>query len=1269
MRNKFKLLLIGLSLILFTGLALGSAPILSGVGSSDITSDSALISYDVDLSDANTYVEYGTSSSLGSSIGPFSGDSSYSKTLSSLSPDTTYYYSVFAYNSSNASEFSNSSIDSFTTSSATITATAPILSGVGSGSITSDSAVISYDVDQSDANTYVEYGTTSSLGSSIGPFSGDSSYSKTLSSLSPDTTYYYSVFAYNSSNASEFSNSSIDSFTTSSATITATAPILSGVGSGSITSDSAVISYDVDQSDANTYVEYGTTSSLGSSIGPFSGDSSYSKTLSSLSSSTIYYYSVFAYNSSNASVFSNSTIATFTTSSSSNPPVASFDTSATSGALPLTITFTDTSTNSPTSLEWDFDDGNTTTTTNDTITHTFTSTGTYNVTLKATNGDGDDTSDAVTITVYPKTYYTGDRIWDENADQSDDKYIWDAKSFSGFFYDLESGLSSENMTIYNIDRSLGDGDIVYQTRPVETDFENSDWGSYQVIGFMAEKYFAGYSDGTDIDGVDEVSLMSAGQLSKILLDDDDKESVYSGSSLILEEGYELNVIEVDVNGDSVYVTLTQDGDEIDSAVISSGDDYVYETDLGDADDVALIIIHIDDVFSGTESNAVFIQGVFQISDDYTELDDGESIGEMEITSISDELIEMENDGTVSLSKGKTINLMGSINLVVADNDDIRFAPYVDMSDPGTYELRGTVAEDDDLLTWTPLNFEGFYYDIDEGIQTETLELTAISGRSIDDGDLVYTSTPASVEFEHSDWGEFQVIGFMAEKYFAGYTDDTDVDDVDEVSLMSNGQLSKVLLDDDDKASVYSGSSLILEEGYTMDIIEVDTNGDSVLIELYQDGDEVDTEIVSANDDYVYEKDLGDADDVPIIIIHFNEVFAGTESNAVFVEGIFQISEDYIELEDGESYDAMEITSYGEDSIVMKNEDSISLSKDKDITLMGEVGIRVADSGTLRYYPYVEVTTAASQALSISLSESTVTEGDEVTITITSRGSRISDATVMVEGTTIGTTDDEGTIDYDADEAGTFEITAEKDGYTSASDDLEVIDKDDETRKMSIEVSPDEVYEGSSITIYVLQAIGGDAISGVTVTFDGKSIGTTGSDGTVTYTVTEAGTHSIEATKSGMNDAELDLKVNELAAEFEFSNLEISPLEIKQGQEATITADVINTGTAEGSYNVELKVNDVIVDSQTITLSVGNSTTVEFTHEEEEPGTYEVQLGDLTTTYEVFEKSGTILYVLGAIGLAAIGGVAYLFTAGGWTVEIAQAKAAEAVEAIKELIGK
>jgi S-layer protein (TIGR01567 family) len=885
----------------------------------------------------------------------------------------------------------------------------------------------------------------------------------------------------------------------------------------------------------------------------------------------------------------------------------------------------------------------------------------------ASDGASDVNIDSANFSIYSENYYSGDRIWDENAGQST-TYTWDAKSFSGFFYDLDSGISSETMTITDIDRSLGEGDIVYETRPVETEFEQSDWGSYEVIGFMAEKYFAAYTDNTDIDGIETVSMMSSGQLSKILIDNDERKSVFSGASLDLADDYQLNIVEVDVNGDSVYVTLTKDGDELDSGVVSGGSDYIYETDLGDSDDVALIVIHFDEIFSGRESNAVFVEGVFQISDEYVELEDGESYGDMEITSISSELIEMENDGTVSLSEGDTVDLMGSIKLIVADDNDLRFAPFVDMSDPGTYELRGTVAEENDLLTWTPLNFEGFYYDIDEGIRTEELELTAISGRTIQDGDLEYRSTPASVEFEHSSWGEFEVIGFMAKKYFAGYNENTSIDGVDDVSLISSGQLAEVLLDTDDEVSIYSGSSLVLEEGYTLDILEVDTDGDSVLVELSQDGDEIDTSVVSANDDYVYEVDVGDADDVPVIIIHFNEVFSGRESNAVFVEGIFQISEDYLELEDGDNYGEMEITSFGSDSIVMRNDGSISLGSGDEVSLMGEVGIKVADSGTLRYYPFVEVSTEPTGTLNVDLSETTVVEGTEITITVTSRGASVSDATIKVEDTTIGTTDEEGILEYTPSETGTLEIVAKKEGYTSGSDELEVISEDDESRKLVIEVSPDEVYEGTSATIFVLKAIGSEAVEGAEVTLDGNSIGSTSLDGTISYTMTEVGTHKLVATKSGFLDAELNLEVQELAANFEFSNLRITPLDVEEGEEATFSVDVTNTGTAAGEYTADLKVNGTVVDSQTVSLGMDESQTIEFKHTEEEPGVYTAEVGDLSEEYEVFESSGTIWYILGAIVLLVAGGVGYLFTAGGWTVEIAQAKVDEAIQSIQELIG-
>jgi len=629
---------------------------------------------------------------------------------------------------------------------------------------------------------------------------------------------------------------------------------------------------------------------------------------------------------------------------------------------------------------------------------------------------------------------------------------------------------------------------------------------------------------------------------------------------------------------------------------------------------------------------------------------------------------MKNDGSISLSKGKTIDIMGKIKFIVADSNTLRFAPFVDMSSPGTYELRGTVAEGAELLTWTPLNFEGFYYDIDEGIQTEKLELKAINGRTIDDGDLVYTTTPEEVSFEHSAWGKYNVIGFMAEKYFAGYPSGA-FGSSSSVDIISDGLLSKVLIDEDDKKSVYSGSSLILEEGYTLNIVQVDKNGDKVMVTLTKDSDEVDTSIISGSGTYIYETDLGDSDDVPLIAIHFDSIFSGTESNAVFVKGIFQISEDYLEVEDGDTFGKMEVTGIG-GSITMSNKDSISLSKGNSIALMGDVSINVADdSNTVRYYPYVEVTTTPSQSLSVSLDKSIAIKGDKVTVTVTSRGVAVSDAIVKAGSSEIGTTGDEGTVTYKASSIGVLKITAEKEGYASGSSELEVISPDDDSRKIIIEVSPEEVYEGSSVTFFVLKAIGGDAIEGATVSYDGKSIGSTSSDGTIAYTVTDPGMHKLTAVKSGFIDASMNLDVKEIAAKFEFTSLSITPLDIKQGKEATISVNVKNIGNAAGNYTVDLKVNDTVVGTRTISLGTDESEVLEFKHAEKEPGTYVVKVADLTTTYEVFEKSGVIWYVLGAIAVVVVGGLGYLFTAGGWTAEIAKAKVDEAIQTLQELISK
>ncbi len=95
---------------------------------------------------------------------------------------------------------------------------------------------------------------------------------------------------------------------------------------------------------------------------------------------------------------------------------------------------------------------------------------------------------------------------------------------------------------------------------------------------------------------------------------------------------------------------------------------------------------------------------------------------------------------------------------------------------------------------------------------------------------------------------------MADKYFAGYQDGAVNGSVDDVSLLSNNILAKVLTDSDDKESMSSGSALALENGYSLSIKEVDVNGNSVWVQLEKDGEVVDDDFVSSGQDYVYKTD-------------------------------------------------------------------------------------------------------------------------------------------------------------------------------------------------------------------------------------------------------------------------------------------------------------------------------------------------------------------------------------------------------------------------------
>jgi hypothetical protein len=88
------------------------------------------------------------------------------------------------------------------------------------------------------------------------------------------------------------------------------------------------------------------------------------------------------------------------------------------------------------------------------------------------------------------------------------------------------------------------------------------------------------------------------------------------------------------------------------------------------------------------------------------------------------------------------------------------------------------------------------------------------------------------------------------------------------------------------------------------------------------------------------------------------------------------------------------------------------------------------------------------------------------------------------------------------------------------------------------------------------------------------------------------------------------------AEFTVTDLVINPLEAEIGENITISANVTNTGEIEGSYMLNLTINDVLKENQTILLPSGTSKIVELTASENAEGNYTVKIGDLSGSFKI-----------------------------------------------------
>jgi S-layer protein (TIGR01567 family) len=284
------------------------------------------------------------------------------------------------------------------------------------------------------------------------------------------------------------------------------------------------------------------------------------------------------------------------------------------------------------------------------------------------------------------------------------EFTWNASNFPGFYYDINNNIGTEQITLQptyvDVGKSTatlsdveGGRGIIYRTNAQLRDFEFKPWGSYLVIGFLGEPYFASYGVATTAAMVDagqsgtpylfdrskSRNLMLNSQLTKILMDTDEGMTISNGTPLELKEGYKLAIISVNANETKGRVELRKNGRVVDNNIIQPGlfgatiadKTYYYKKDLGETKEIVIIAVHFKTLLHEAAGDSAVVDGIFQISDQPTSIEADQRYGKLSIRNVDPSAftITMDNkDNQVAIGRNKVTELMPEIYLKAADQD-------------------------------------------------------------------------------------------------------------------------------------------------------------------------------------------------------------------------------------------------------------------------------------------------------------------------------------------------------------------------------------------------------------------------------------------------------------------------------------------------------------------------------------------------------------------------------------------------------------------------
>ncbi|KAF5421542.1 MAG: S-layer protein, partial [Candidatus Methanocomedens sp.] len=224
--------------------------------------------------------------------------------------------------------------------------------------------------------------------------------------------------------------------------------------------------------------------------------------------------------------------------------------------------------------------------------------------------------------------------------------VWDLNGIT--YPDVLYGGSSESLhfVIDGTRLEINKSNFVYSTSIYDKNDE-------PFIAWLAEPMFV---------------IESAGDwyLSELLVDedDDDEHLLRVGETMTLPKGFAITPLEIDVDGEEAWFSVTQDGEEVESHVVDDDQQFRYETDLNESgdDDNWVLTFWLESVLIGMNTNLVKINSIQLLDPEVTliETPDDDLFTDFEIKNDNNNalIIELDaSDDTIDLKRDGIVNLI------------------------------------------------------------------------------------------------------------------------------------------------------------------------------------------------------------------------------------------------------------------------------------------------------------------------------------------------------------------------------------------------------------------------------------------------------------------------------------------------------------------------------------------------------------------------------------------------------------------------------------